>query len=326
MGSLKKLNYKNLIKQTKKIDNPFSREIYISSINEEIGHGVLIQYDMGNGFAIFARSFYVHKDLTLIEESSVSAGVFIFNLGDELLFKYKDKKEHLLQKNYFLSALCSNEFYAEVSLEKNKYYNTVTIGVKNELFLHLTEPLKDMQTHLDKVQKDTYALIKNEKIDPRQLETLSYFKNKDSYKDILQNLFLESKVTDLSFYTINKIIHISKNIPSNLDENRIISLQKAKEVILKEYHKDLSIKNIAYKSTTNECYLKKDFKVYYGMTVFEMLQNHRMDRAKQYLQNNLSIKETALKVGYKHSGNFSKTFFKYFGITPNNYKKNFLDI
>jgi len=92
---------------------------------------------------------------------------------------------------------------------------------------------------------------------------------------------------------------------------------------MQEYSSKLSIKNIAYKSAINECYLKKDFKEYYGMTILEMLQKRRLEVARQLLKDDFSVKEVAFKIGYKNSSHFSKLFFQHFSITPNNYKKQF---
>ena len=71
----------------------------------------------------------------------------------------------------------------------------------------------------------------------------------------------------------------------------------------------------------NICYLKKDFKEYYGMTILEMLQKRRLEVAKQLLKENFSVKEVSIKIGYKHSGHFSKLFFDSFGISPSIYRK-----
>ncbi len=47
------VNYKELIDVSKKISNPFSREIFIATIKEEFGEGFTVFYDMGNGIAVF---------------------------------------------------------------------------------------------------------------------------------------------------------------------------------------------------------------------------------------------------------------------------------
>ena len=60
------------------------------------------------------------------------------------------------------------------------------------------------------------------------------------------------------------------------------------------------------------------------MTVYEMLQKQRLHVAKSLLQKHVSVKEAAFKVGYKHTGNFSKLFMEHFGITPSVYRKQLL--
>ncbi len=326
MSIANKINYNELIDIVKKIDHPFSREVYIGTIKKELGKGFSIWYDMGNGIAFFARSFILKEDTILVEESDVSSTVFIFNLAEKIPFIYKDNKELLLKNNNFLIALASNEFSVQTSLTKNKCYTTLSIGMKEELFFQLAQPLKNIEKYKEKVKKNSYAIFQEGKIDPKQFEILNYLnKDEKSYENLFKNLSLESKTTDLIHYTIEKTANsLNKVANLNLDTNKINSLEKAKNIILNEYHKPLSIKEIAYKSAINECYLKKDFKAYYGMTIYEMLQNHRMKSAKELLQKDFGVKEVALKVGYKHSGNFSKIFFKYFAITPSNYKKEFV--
>ena len=90
---------------------------------------------------------------------------------------------------------------------------------------------------------------------------------------------------------------------------------------MKEYSSNLSIKSIAYKSAINECYLKKDFKEFYNMTILEMIQKRRLEVASELLKDDFNVNEVALKVGYKHTGYFSKLFINYFKVSPMEYKK-----
>ena len=323
--NIKKVDYFDLTKLVKKTKDPYSREIYLETVKEEYGTGSGIKYDFGNGIAIFARSFTLKEDMILVEKSNIRAAVFFFNLGPVLPYTYKDNKKLTLKENDFLAALASTNFHAQSLIKKNETYVRLSIGIKEELFMKLAYPIENIKEYIQRLEKNTYTIFYNGKTDPRQSEILNYFKSDNTYEDKFQNLFLESKATSLLHYTIEKVAHnLSKVADLNLDMDKINSLEKAKKLILEEYHNPLSIKEIAYKSAINECYLKKDFKAYYGMTIFEMLQKHRMENAKQLLQKrNSIIKDVALKVGYQHAGNFSKTFAKYFGMTPGEYKKNF---
>lgn len=320
MENIQKVNYLDLIELSKKISNPFSREIYIGKIKEEFGDGFTIFYDLGNGIAVYVRNFIPKKDILLIEECNVSGGSLIFNLSSNIKFIYKDKKEYILKTNSFLLGLSSNKFYVEVPLKKELPLIEFAIGIKEELFLKLAHPIENIQEYMKKAHKQSYYILKDLQIDTLQFELFSHFKNEKSFEDILNSIYLESKTTNLLHYTIEKI---AKTLNKSLDKNRIYSLERAKEIIMKEYNQNLSIKDIAYKSAINECYLKKDFKEYFGMTILEMIQKRRLEVAKELLNNNFNVNEVATKVGYKHSGHFSKLFFDYFNISPNSYKKQF---
>lgn len=320
MENIQKVNYLDLIELSKKISNPFSREIYIGKIKKEFGDGFTIFYDLGNGIAVYVRNFIPKKDILLIEECNVSGGSLIFNLSSNIKFIYKDKKEHILKKNSFLLGLSSNKFYVEVPLKKELPLIEFAIGIKEELFLKLAHPIENIQEYMKKAHKQSYYILKDLQIDTLQFELFSHFKNEKSFEDILNSIYLESRTTNLLHYTIEKI---AKTLNKSLDKNRIYSLERAKEIIMKEYNQNLSIKDIAYKSAINECYLKKDFKEYFGMTILEMIQKRRLEVAKELLNNNFNVNEVATKVGYKHSGHFSKLFFDYFNISPNSYKKQF---
>ncbi|WP_152017750.1 helix-turn-helix domain-containing protein [Aliarcobacter butzleri] len=321
MNNIQKVNYNDLIKISKRISNPFSREISIAKIKEEFGNGHTIFYDLGNGIAVFIRSFIPKKDFILVEECDVPGTSFIFNLSSNITFIYKNKQQYTLKKNHFFIEIASNKFYCEVPLKRAQPFTMFFIGMKEELFLKIAYPIKDIQEYMKKAFKQSYYILKESQIDTLQAELFNDFKDENSFEDILKTINLESKTTNLIHYTIKKISKILNN--QTLDSSRISSLERAKEIIMKEYSSNLSIKDIAYKSAINECYLKKDFKEYYGMTILEMLQKRRLEIAKKLLKDNLTIKEVLTKIGYKHTGYFNKLFFDNFKISPNNYKKQF---
>lgn len=206
--------------------------------------------------------------------------------------------------------------------KKDKHYCTLNVGIKEALFLELTHNLVNLNEKMKEANKKGYSILTGGKVDPEQNEILKFFKNKDLNEFLLTDLHLESKTINLIEYTIKKIVS-NINATYNIDKTIINSLEKAKELITNSYYENLTIKEIAYKSAINECYLKKDFKRYFGMTVYEMLQKRRLTVAKKLLQEELSVKEVCSKVGYKHVGNFSKIFQEHFNISPSKYKKQF---
>jgi AraC-like DNA-binding protein len=323
----KVLKFYDILEIEKKIQHPFSREVLVGRVKEQIAEGFAIWYDMGNGIAISVRDFTCKEDFLLEEESDVPGAVFIFNLGDEIDFVFKDHRKHVLKKENFLIGLASDKFCSKTPLQKGSICKTISIGIKEELFLQLTPAFKNIKKYITQTLKHTYAIFYDKSIDIEQFEALKGLKNKDAYEEALSSLYLESKALLLIHYTIKcieKILNLSSSFL--FDKNRLISLERAKEVITNEYDKNLSIKEIASKAATNECYLKKDFKEFYGMTILEMVQKKRLEKAKELLIQDLSVKEVAIKVGYKHVGYFNKLFHSCFGITPRLYRKNSLKV
>ena len=322
---MKRINYTDLVELEKEITHPFSRIVTVLNIKKTFGKGFLIKYDIGNGLAVYVRNFILNQDIILLEESNVSGACFIFNLGNDVLFRYKDRKEYILRKNHFFIELASDKFYCEVPLKKDEPFISFFIGIKDDLFLKLANTIENIQEYMNKTNLQSYYALKDLKIDTLQLELVNSFKEKEYFENVLKSIYVESKTSNLLHYSIEKTAKVLNN--SNFlsyDENRLTSLERAKEIIMKEYSKNLSIKEIAYRSAINECYLKKDFKEYFGITVYEMLQERRLKIAQELLQKDFCVKEVSFKVGYKHASNFSKLFQNHFGISPSKYKKQFI--
>ncbi len=318
----KKINCLNLIDILEEVNNPFSREKRLAQIKADYGSGELSYYDTGNGMAIANVRHKLNQDIIATLDSEESLASLIFNLGDDIEYRFSNNKKYTFKKNTFFLGFSTNEFSVDMHFKKNILNHTFTIDIQNELFKNLTKGEQVFDEKINQAQIDTYSFFDIYEIDLEQLEFLNYFKEQSKEKDLATNLQMEGKIIDFILYTIEKIKK-SHNQKNSLDKNIVKSLQKAKSIITTDYAHNLSIKEIAYRSAINECYLKKEFKSYYNMTIFEMIQKHRLEMAKVLLQENFSVKEAALQVGYKHSGNFSKLFNQSYGLSPSNYRRQF---
>lgn len=66
-----KIDYRASIDITKKITHPFSREVYMGKMKEELGEGSGIWYDMGHGIALAVRVYCPHLSRQLFDNSSL---------------------------------------------------------------------------------------------------------------------------------------------------------------------------------------------------------------------------------------------------------------
>ncbi|MNH89046.1 HTH-type transcriptional regulator YesS [compost metagenome] len=88
-------------------------------------------------------------------------------------------------------------------------------------------------------------------------------------------------------------------------------------------HEDITLDLVADKLNITPGYLSTYFKEKSGVNFSDYLNDIRIQRAKELLQNlDLKIQEIAAKVGYHNVNSFIRMFKRYAGVTPGEYRKN----
>lgn len=83
-----------------------------------------------------------------------------------------------------------------------------------------------------------------------------------------------------------------------------------------------TIENLASEIGMSRAAFAKRFRELVGQTMFGYLSQLRIQRAKEMLKNTkITVDDIALNVGYESERAFSKTFGKYVGMTPKQYRK-----
>lgn len=97
------------------------------------------------------------------------------------------------------------------------------------------------------------------------------------------------------------------------------------DYILRHLHKNLTLKDIADNAGLSETYFSALFKKETGDTVSEFIQKSRVKEAQRMIRySDYSLNEIGTYLGFCSQSHFSKTFRKYTGVTPGQYrKKNF---
>ncbi len=104
------------------------------------------------------------------------------------------------------------------------------------------------------------------------------------------------------------------------DENRPIRV--VKQYIGEHYAEPLTLEQVSTVAGLSPAYLSTIFKKDTGMTFLEYLSKVRMDMAKQLLKNtSFTVAAICEKVGYSDVRYFTKSFTKYSGLKPNEYRK-----
>lgn len=95
-------------------------------------------------------------------------------------------------------------------------------------------------------------------------------------------------------------------------------IKTAKGLIESNLSQNFTISQLARIVGTNEQYLKKHFKQFYGMTVFNFIVDCKMNKAKLMLkEKDVKVSSISQQLGYRHATHFTTAFKKFFGYTPN---------
>jgi AraC-like DNA-binding protein len=104
------------------------------------------------------------------------------------------------------------------------------------------------------------------------------------------------------------------------DEQNVEKIRLARKILLDRMTSPPTLKDLAKEIALNEYRLKEGFKNIYGKTVFQYLNDYRLDVARHMLDSgSLKVNDVAYQIGYTNPSHFIAAFRKKFGITPKKY-------
>lgn len=144
------------------------------------------------------------------------------------------------------------------------------------------------------------------------------------HQDVLpshQALYMKAKIMELialQFSQYESNLKATNTLGSpHLQQKEIERMLDAKQMIEKRLNNPPTLHELALSLGTNECYLKKHFKQVFGTTVYNHINQTRMDRAITLLRDTEKpIAEIARFLGYSHVSHFSSRFKKHYGFSP----------
>lgn len=110
--------------------------------------------------------------------------------------------------------------------------------------------------------------------------------------------------------------------PAVHDENHQQLVNKIHAYIHQHLSRDVTLQSISEHVYLHAVYLSKIYKEITGLNLSEYILQARMEEAKRLLeQTSLKIYEITEKVGYQSPQHFIRTFKKYYGVTPDSFRK-----
>lgn len=134
---------------------------------------------------------------------------------------------------------------------------------------------------------------------------------------------LKEKITEI--LTLRDLSPVTTGLPTMIvssPKDMKESTYKVLRYLHNNYHRRLSLKEIAKESSQSVSNLCRTFKEGTGVTVLEYLQNLRITMAKRLIEKtNYSIATVAKLIGMEDESYFSRIFKREVGVSPNQYRK-----
>ena len=149
---------------------------------------------------------------------------------------------------------------------------------------YFPDSIGSFQKHIEEIPK----------IDPEKIESYTLF------LDILAEFIQSNEMFQFKKMTLGAFI--KKYIKENLDSQ-------------------ITLESIALSLHCSTSTVVNAFRKEFGKTIIQYVTEKKMERACELLKDKShSIKEIALKCGYSEPGYFTKTFTKYYGISPTDWR------
>jgi len=263
----------------------------------------------------------------IISKYNVNMIVIISELSDGILKAnrmYKDCKRRLdgIEQSGNKILICEAEDNAEY--EDDTYLGDMYTSIVKMVYDNDVEKIRSfISKHLDgkNVQIRNFAYTYVNILEIMLAEINRSFDDIIEVKEVWKKLVDFESILSLQNFLENLSICVINVITPNIyrDDDKI---EKVKSFIEKNYQRQISVDEIANNIGFSKRHLQRLFINNEGISIYEYLINYRIEKAKELLSGDTSIKDVAEKVGYSSSIYFSTVFKDKTGYTPKEYKKN----
>ena len=139
-----------------------------------------------------------------------------------------------------------------------------------------------------------------------------------------KELYLKAKSYELLCLYFNKNEDPnSEHCPFLLDQENILKIKKAKDIILKNFDNPPTLEQLSEQIDLSLKKLKLGFKEIYGNSIYGFLLDYKLEYGRKLLNTGTyNVNEVGEILGYSTSSHFISAFKKKFGITPKKYTLN----
>lgn len=293
----------------------------------QINNGLVYYVSPSNGNEYIMQTIFVQGQPITFVDFITKADDEFFIRGDrggmELIISLQnsisirvDKIDEITLHERAMNVLYQPTIYKEMSVEKDMHYSFIIIETPMNWFIEITPAAsKDIFSKSIKEHKTTLLhrvnSIANETI-LNEVEQLKSIEQEEKKTLILLKII--SAASD-------KIATNKQKKVVRLDQKEVNKIYILKDYLISNLDKHFSVDDLIRKFNLKEYTIEKYFPALYGMTAAKLVLEYRMKKAFELLQTDAKMETIAFMIGYSHVSTFSKSFTKFSGCTPEEYKR-----
>ncbi|WP_010135552.1 helix-turn-helix domain-containing protein [Ochrovirga pacifica] len=324
-----KIRFKSTVCETGEVVKQFKPDLANSVLHErklekkeKDFEGSIHELQLNHAFVLYQN--YTNRDLkNAALEIAQSEPLYLLHFemegGVQCIHENKRNTPFYLERETY------NLYYLPTGTRTYQYSSEKRKGLKvylSEKYIHskmgycFTSSSKEL--HQAKKQQIPYAyFVQNQQIYNTLKSLINAFLDCE-YQGAMKQAYLEAKLTELILVALTKPVSVKKE-----ETSKQLQLEKVAEHIRKHLKKELNIADLSLLAGMNTSSFKRNFKQYFGTTVFKYITQLRIQKATELItQQDSTVAEASYEVGYKNPQHFTVAFKKVKGFLPSELKKN----
>ncbi len=302
---------------------------YCFDVPENLGSGYFRSLQFSHGVSVLEFNVLLKKSFIIrFDKESTNPLYLLFNSDAPIthISEVEDSDTTIskLQRIMFSSGVSSTH---AIKLGKSDPVGAFIIIINRKLFEEKIDAFSEnLSEDLALIFKDLNGVNHVFNKDHFSLETsrvIEEFKTCE-LDEFMKPVFLEGKTYEILTSQIQSYSdHLQgKKVDSLLRKATIEKIESAVDIIKKELDVRINVHKLAKRVGLNQNTLQSGFKTLFKTSVNEYIKNHRLEFAKNLLENSdLNITEITYKIGINSRSYFSKLFKERYGISPKDYVK-----
>ncbi len=285
-----------------------------------IGSGFIKVMHLAPGFQLTIHRINLKEELIIKRQSSNHAPGLV-TIGFYLLDKpvvYLRNTGAGAAINLSSVHVTSTNMEIETCFPPGKNIHSTIIIISEELLLEFLKTKLDSLL-LKSITSGNQSFWFDADMTPEIKDVLQQIDNACE-EEFLNQFFYRIKVQELIYLFFTELLK-KENAPyHSFNRADIQKIYFIKETILANLGAPPKLSNLAKMNCISASKMKQLFRQIFRKSIYNCYQTARMNEAANLLHQ-LSVSETAYKLGFVSMSHFSKVFEKYHGITPKKFKK-----